>query len=65
MGLYCMTISSRDNMVLMEEIIEKIHSALEEDENRAWSEFSLNSAMRGMEDEESLYSLTDLKETFS
>jgi hypothetical protein len=33
-------------------------------EDEAWSEFSLASAMRGMEDEESPYSLADLKETF-
>jgi len=31
----------------------------------AWSEFSLASAMRGMEDEEAPYSLADLKESFS
>ena len=29
----------------------------------AWSEFSLEAAMRGMEDEESLYTLDDLKES--
>jgi len=33
-------------------------------EDRAWSQFSLASAMRGMEDEDSPYSLDDLKETF-
>jgi hypothetical protein len=30
----------------------------------AWSAFSLASAMRGMEDEETLYTLADLKEAF-
>ena len=35
-----------------------------EEENRAWSAFSLASALRGMEDEEELYSLDDLKERF-
>ncbi|MFH1739170.1 MAG: DUF2281 domain-containing protein [bacterium] len=30
----------------------------------AWAEFSLASAMRGMEDEESPYTLADLRETF-
>ena len=29
-----------------------------------WSEFSLAAAMRGMEDEDSPYSLSDLKEAF-
>jgi hypothetical protein len=34
------------------------------EEDAAWSEFSLAAAMRGMEDEESPYSLADLKESF-
>ncbi|MGA1839092.1 MAG: DUF2281 domain-containing protein [bacterium] len=34
-------------------------------ENRNWTEFSLSSAMRGMEDEQTPYSLDDLKESFS
>ena len=34
------------------------------DEDGAWSEFSLASAMRGMEAEDSPYTLTDLKEPF-
>ena len=34
------------------------------DEGAAWSELSLASAMRGMEDEDSPYSLADLKESF-
>ncbi|MBF0203729.1 MAG: DUF2281 domain-containing protein [Desulfamplus sp.] len=32
--------------------------------DKVWSEFSLASAMKGMEAEESLYSQNDLKETF-
>ncbi len=31
------------------------------EENQEWSEFSLASAMRGMEDEETSYTLSDLK----
>jgi hypothetical protein len=30
-----------------------------------WADFSLSSAMRGMEDEQAPYSLNDLKESFS
>ena len=37
---------------------------IEDNERRQWNEFSLKSAMRGMEDEESLYSINDLKEKF-
>ncbi len=33
-----------------------------EEENDRWSEFSLASAMRGMEDEESIYSSEDIIE---
>jgi hypothetical protein len=35
-----------------------------QDEDAAWSELSLASAMRGMENEESPYSIADLKESF-
>ena len=34
-------------------------------EDAAWSRLSLASAMRGMEDEETLYTLGDLKESFT
>lgn len=34
------------------------------EEERAWSQFSLASAMRDMEDEEAPYTLADLKESF-
>jgi hypothetical protein len=36
----------------------------ERQEDAAWSALSLASAMRGMEDEESSYTLDDLKERF-
>jgi len=41
------------------EFVEYLKSKTDE---RDWSEFSLSSAMGGMEDEISLYSLEDLKE---
>jgi len=34
------------------------------EEDTSWSEFSLSSAMRGMEDEENSYTRGDLKESF-
>jgi hypothetical protein len=34
------------------------------EEDLAWSRLSLGTAMRGMEDEEELYTLDDLKERF-
>jgi len=41
----------------------KSSDALREDD-AAWSDFSLTSAMRGMEDESAPYSKADLKESF-
>lgn len=34
------------------------------EEDVVWTELSLTSAMRGMEDEDSPYTLTDIKESF-
>lgn len=34
------------------------------EEDAMWTDLSLTSAMRGMEDEESPYTLTDIKESF-
>lgn len=36
----------------------------EADQGAEWSAYSLSSAMRGMDDEPSLYSLDDLREVF-
>ena len=67
-------------MSLEEKIIEQVHKLPDykkaevldfveylrsKTEEKDWSEISLSSAMRGMENEESLYSLADLKESFS
>jgi hypothetical protein len=41
----------------------RYRSAVRE-EDSAWSAFSLASAMRGMEDEETPYTLADLRESF-
>lgn len=38
--------------------------SIERQEDVLWSGFSLTSAMRGMEDEETPYTLDDLKESF-
>ncbi|GBD98145.1 hypothetical protein BMS3Abin07_00153 [bacterium BMS3Abin07] len=45
--------------------VDFLEKKIKEEENRGWSKFSLESAMRGMEDEKPLYTLNDLKETFS
>ena len=67
-------------MSLEEKIIREVHELAEskkaevldfveylkaKTEGKEWSGFSLSSAMRGMEDEDSLYSLHDLREVFS
>ncbi len=46
------------------DFVDFLERKLAAEENRAWSEFSLTSAMRGMEDEEELYSLDELKMRF-
>jgi hypothetical protein len=67
-------------MSLEDKIIEQVHKLPEykkaevldfveylrlKTEEKNWSELSLSSSMRGMEDEKSRYSLADLKESFS
>lgn len=39
--------------------------AAQKEQDTAWSHLSLASAMRGMEDEETPYTLADLEESFS
>ncbi len=46
------------------DFINFIEIKIKERENREWSKFALESAMRGIEDEETFYTLNDLKETF-
>jgi hypothetical protein len=72
--------SGGNSMSLEEKIIEQVHKLPEykkaevldfveylrsKTEEKDWSELSLSSSMRGMEDEKSPYSLADLKESFS
>ena len=47
------------------EVLDFVEYLKSKTDERDWSEFSLSSAMRGMEGEISLYSLGDLKESFS
>ncbi len=47
------------------EVLDFVEYLKSKSEEKKWSEFSLSSAMRGMEDELSLYSLEDIKESFS
>jgi len=45
--------------------LESRWAEIAQEEDVAWSNLSLASAMRGMEDEETPYTLADLKESFS
>lgn len=47
------------------DFIEYLRTKTENRERKDWTTFSLNSALRGLEDEPSLYSLDDIKESFS
>ncbi len=47
------------------DFIEYLRTKTEKRERKDWTAFSLDSAMRGLEDESSPYSLDDIKESFS
>jgi len=47
------------------EVLDFVEYLKAKTEEKEWSGFSLASAMRGMEDEDSLYSLRDIREVFS
>jgi len=47
------------------DFVEYLKLKTEKDEELAWENLSISSAMRGMENEDSPYSLNDLRETFS
>lgn len=46
------------------EVLDFVECLKTKAEDKDWSVFSLSSAMRGMGDESTLYSLADLKESF-
>ena len=46
------------------DFVEYLKIKTEKEESSNWNSFSITSAMRGMENEESNYSITDLKETY-
>lgn len=48
----------------VEFLLKKATDSAVRDEDRKWSEFSLGSALKGMEDEPQVYSEADLKERF-
>jgi hypothetical protein len=47
------------------DFVQYLRSKAEKQEIKDLADFSLSSAMRGMEDEEAPYSLNDIKESFS
>ena len=47
------------------DFIEYLKLKTERQENIEWSTLSLSAAMRGLENEQSYYSVNDLKESFS
>jgi hypothetical protein len=47
------------------DFIEYLMMKAEQQEKQEWDSLSLSSAMRGMEDEPSLYSLSDIKVVFA
>lgn len=47
------------------DFVEYLRSRAEKKENIEWNDLSLSSAMQGMEDEKSPYSINDIKENFN
>jgi len=47
------------------DFVEYLKIKTEKEETMSWKNLSISAAMRGIENEDSPYSLTDLKETFS
>jgi hypothetical protein len=47
------------------DFVEYLKLKAEKEESNNWNGFSITSAMRDMENEDSNYSVTDLKETYS
>lgn len=47
------------------DFVDFLEKKIRESENEDWRKFSLETAMREIEDEESLYTMDDLKEKFS
>jgi len=46
------------------DFVECLRSRTEKEEEKEWTDFSLSSAMRGIENEKAHYSMNDLKEIF-
>jgi hypothetical protein len=46
------------------DFVEYLKLKTEKEENSHWNSFSITSAIRGMENEDSNYSIADLKETY-
>lgn len=46
------------------DFVEYLRQKTEKEADRSWSSLSIASAMRGMEDEESPYTINDLKEIY-
>lgn len=46
------------------DFIQYLRTKIEQKKKKDWADFSLSSAMRGMEEEQTPYSLEDIKESF-
>jgi len=56
---------SESKQVEVLDFVQYLRSKAEKEEIKNWADFSLSSAIRGMEDEQAPYSLNDIKESFS
>ncbi len=56
---------SESKQVEVLDFVQYLRSKSEKQEIKDWADLSLSTAMRGMEDEQALHSLHDIKESFS
>ena len=56
---------SESKQVEVLDFVQYLRSKAEKQEIKDWADLSLSTAMRGMEDEQALHSLHDIKESFS
>lgn len=54
----------KDNQLEVLDFIDLLSKKVDKEERKQWSQFSLEKAMRGLETEDTLYTIEDIKEEY-
>ena len=54
----------KDNQLEVLDFIDLLSKKVDKEERKQWSQFSLETAMRGLETEDTLYTIEDIKEEY-